>query len=93
MGTGEMRTGSLWVIAIGLAALMSGCGSFSNLLTSQQSMPPQLTPEQEAQEDQKCQADGYQLNTPAYDYCRGEMAKQRTYTERVQAVPAQTAHR
>ena len=35
-------------------------------------MPPQLTPEQEAQEDQKCQSDGYQINTPAYDYCRGE---------------------
>jgi hypothetical protein len=96
MGTGEMRTGSLWLIAIGLAVLMTGCNSFSSfsdVLTSQQSMPPQLTPEQETQEDQKCQSDGYQLNTPAYQYCRGELAKQRVYAEQVQAVPAQTAHR
>lgn len=88
-----MRTSSLWVIAIGMAALVTGCSSVSSFLTSQQSMPAQLTPEQEAQEDQKCQSDGYQINTPAYDYCRGEQAKQRVSAERVQAVPAQTAHR
>jgi hypothetical protein len=93
MGAGEMRTGSLSVIAIGLAVLLTGCGSVSNLFTSQQSMAPQLTPEQEAQEDQKCQADGYQINTPAYNYCRGEQAKQRTYAQQVQGVPAQSAHR
>ncbi len=88
-----MRTGSLWVVAIGLAVLVTGCNSVSNLLSSQQSMAPQLTPEDEAREDQKCQTDGYQANTPAYQYCRGELAKQRTYAQQVQPVPAQTAHR
>jgi hypothetical protein len=67
------------LIVIGLMVLMTGCSSVSNMFGPQAAA--QLTPEQEAQEDQKCQTDGYQANTPAYTYCRGELAKQRTIAE------------
>ena len=70
-----MRAASMRLMAIGLMVLTTGCNSASNLFSSQAAA--QLTPEQEAQEDQKCQTDGYQANTPAYTYCRGELAKQR----------------
>ena len=63
-------------------------------MAAQPSAP--LAPEEEAREDQKCQQDGYQLNTPAYQYCRGELAKQRAVADMAttrQPVPPMTAHR
>ena len=52
------------------------------------SSPPPLSPAEEAQEDQKCQSSGYQLNTPAYTFCRGELARQRAITENSPPVPS-----
>jgi hypothetical protein len=88
-----MRRAATTLIAISLIVLATGCSSVSNLFSPQAAA--QLTPEQEAREDQKCQSDGYQLNTPAYTYCRGELARQRTIAETVRAVPPPpiTAHR
>jgi hypothetical protein len=73
------------VIAISLALLAAGCssGSGSSGLSSwfKPAPPPPLSPEAEAAEDQKCQSTGYQINTPAYEYCRGELARQRQTVE------------
>jgi hypothetical protein len=74
-----MRRAATKLIAIGLIVLTTGCSSVGNLFGPQAAA--QLTPEEEAQEDQKCQTDGYQINTPAYTYCRGELAKQRKTAE------------
>jgi hypothetical protein len=95
-----MARGVTRVFAIGLAVLVAGCSSGNNLFNSvnlfgPQAAPP-LSPEEEAAEDQKCQTDGYQLNTPAYQYCRGELAKQRAMAAVAttsQGVPPMTAHR
>jgi hypothetical protein len=97
-----MALGATRVLAIGFAALaVAGCSSGNgwfnsvNLLGPQTTAPP-LSPEEEAAEDQKCQTDGYQLNTPAYQYCRGELAKQRAVAAIAttpQPVPPMTAHR
>jgi hypothetical protein len=73
------------VIALSLALLAAGCssGSGSGGLSEwfKPAPPAPLSPELEAQEDQKCQTDGYQINTPAYTYCRGELARQRQAVE------------
>jgi hypothetical protein len=74
-----MRRASKNLIAISLAVLTTGCSSVSNLFSPQAAA--QLSPEEEAREDQKCQTDGYQINTPAYTYCRGELARQRQAVE------------
>jgi hypothetical protein len=81
-----MQLSLVRVIAIVLAALATGCSSNSGLLSSAASNRP-LSPEEEAQEDQKCQSSGYQINTPAYEYCRGELARQRTIADNYQPVP------
>jgi len=88
------------VFAIGFAVLVAGCSSGNNLFSNVGGIfapqAPALTPEEEAAEDQKCQTDGYQLNTPAYQYCRGELAKQRAMAAVAttpQGVPPMTAHR
>jgi hypothetical protein len=95
-----MTAGLTRVFAISLTVLMAGCSSGSNLFNSVNIFGPQttapLSPEEEAREDQKCQQDGYQLNTPAYQYCRGELAKQRAVAEIAttpQPVPPMSAHR
>jgi hypothetical protein len=96
-----MALGVTRVFAIGFAVLVAGCSSGNNWFNSvnllgPQTTPPPLSPEQEAAEDQKCQQDGYQLNTPAYQYCRGELAKQRAVADMAmtpQPVPPMTAHR
>jgi hypothetical protein len=99
-----MARGVTRVFAIGFAVLMvAGCSSgggnswFNSVnLFGPQTTPPALSPEEEAAEDQKCQTDGYQLNTPAYQYCRGELAKQRAVAAIAttpQPVPPMTAHR
>jgi hypothetical protein len=97
-----MALGVTRVLAIGFAVLVAGCSSGGNLFNSVNvgnifaPQAPALTPEEEAAEDQKCQTDGYQLNTPAYQYCRGELAKQRAMAAVAttpQAVPPMTAHR
>jgi hypothetical protein len=98
-----MALGLTRVFAIGFAVLMvAGCSSGGNSwfnsvnLFGPQTTAPPLSPEEEAAEDQKCQTDGYQLNTPAYQYCRGELAKQRAMTAVAttpQPVPPMTAHR
>jgi hypothetical protein len=96
-----MALGLTRVLAIGFAVLVAGCSSGESWFNSvnlfgPQTTPPPLSPEQEAAEDQKCQADGYQLNTPAYQYCRGELAKQRAVADMAttrQPVPPMTAHR
>jgi hypothetical protein len=95
-----MAVGLTRVLAIGLTVLVAGCSSGSNLFNSVNIFGPQatapLSPEEEAREDQKCQQDGYQLNTPAYQYCRGELAKQRAVAEIAttpQPVPPMSAHR
>jgi hypothetical protein len=95
-----MARGLTRVFAIGFAILVAGCSSGNNLLGNVgsifQPQAPALTPEEEAAEDQKCQTDGYQLNTPAYQYCRGELAKQRAMAAVAttpQGVPPMTAHR
>jgi hypothetical protein len=82
------------VVAISLALLAAGCSSGSGLSgLFGSAAPPPLTPEQEAQEDQKCQSTGYQIHTPAYDYCRGELARQRQAVEVYQGgVPPIFAH-
>jgi hypothetical protein len=80
------------VIAIMLAALVAGCSSGSGLFGTASSQAP-LSPAEEAQEDQKCQSTGYQINTPAYEYCRGELARQRTVADRSQPAPPMSAHR
>jgi hypothetical protein len=94
-----MKAGLTRVLAIGLTVLVTGCSSGNNLF-SRSFFEPQpsapLSPEEEAREDQKCQQDGYQLNTPAYQYCRGELAKQRAVAEIAttpQPVPPMSAHR
>jgi hypothetical protein len=70
------------VIAISLALLAAGCSSGSGSSSwFKPAPPPPLSPEVEAQEDQKCQSTGYQINTPAYEYCRGELARQRQTVE------------
>jgi hypothetical protein len=95
-----MARGLTRVFAIGFVVLVAGCSSGNNMIGNvgnifaPQVPPP--TPEQEVAEDQKCQTDGYQLNTPAYQYCRGELAKQRAVAEvatTAQPVPPMTAHR
>jgi hypothetical protein len=96
-----MAAGLTRVFAIGLTILVAGCSSGGNLFNSVNIFGPQtaaapLSPEEEAREDQKCQQDGYQLNTPAYQYCRGELAKQRAVAEIAttpQPVPPMSAHR
>jgi hypothetical protein len=96
-----MARGLTRVFAIGFAVLMAGCSSGNNLFSNVGSnlfspQPAALSPEEEAAEDQKCQTDGYQLNTPAYQYCRGELAKQRAMAAVAttpQPVPPMTAHR
>jgi hypothetical protein len=95
-----MVRGATRVFAIGFAVLVAGCSSDNNLFNSVNIFGPQaaapLSPEEEAAEDQKCQTDGYQLNTPAYQYCRGELAKQRAMAAVAttpQGVPPMTAHR
>lgn len=70
--------------AIILALLVTGCSSGGGMFAPKQAA---LSPEQEAQEDQRCQSDGYQLNTPAYQYCRGELARQRSVAEVDVAAP------
>jgi hypothetical protein len=80
------------VIAITLAALVTGCSSGSGLFGTAFSPAP-LSPAEEAQEDQKCQSTGYQINTPAYEYCRGELARQRVAAESYQAVPSISPYR
>jgi hypothetical protein len=80
-----MQLGLTRVTAIFLAALVTGCSSVGDMF-SHKSTPP-LSPAEEAQEDQKCQSSGYQINTPAYEYCRGELARQRTVADRSQPVP------
>jgi hypothetical protein len=94
-----MTAGLTRVFAIGLTVLVAGCSSGNNLF-SRSFFEPQpsapLSPEEEAREDQKCQQDGYQLNTPAYQYCRGELAKNRAVAEMAttaQPVPPISAHR
>jgi hypothetical protein len=79
------------MIAIILAALATGCSSGGGLFGPE--AKPALSPAEEAQEDQKCQSSGYQINTPAYEYCRGELARQRTVADRTQPVPPMSAHR
>jgi hypothetical protein len=91
IGTGEMQSGLTGTIAIMLAGLVTGCSSANNPF-GQASSPP-LSTEQVAQEDQKCQSTGYQINTPAYDYCRGELARQRAMADVSQAPPPMSAHR
>ena len=99
-----MALGVTRVFAISFAVLtVAGCSSgggngwFNSVnLFGPQTTPPALSPEEEAAEDQKCQTDGYQLNTPAYQYCRGELAKQRAVAAIAttpQPVPPMTAHR
>src|SRR5271168_4033209 len=92
IGTGEMRLDLTRVIAISLAVLATGCSSGSSLF-GPQTPAPALSPEQEAQEDQQCQSNGYQINTPAYQYCRVEIAKQREIAISGQPVPPMSAHR
>jgi hypothetical protein len=95
-----MALGLTRVLVIGFAVLVAGCSSGSNLFSNVGNIfEPQaapLSPEEEAREDQKCQTDGYQLNTPAYQYCRGELAKQRAVAAVAttpQGVPPMSAHR
>jgi hypothetical protein len=96
-----MALGLTRVFVVGFAVLVAGCSSGTNLFNNVNlpglgGAPPPLSPEQEAAEDQKCQTDGYQLNTPAYQYCRGELAKQRAVAEIAttpQGVPPMSAHR
>jgi hypothetical protein len=95
-----MARGLTRVFAIGFAVLVAGCSSGNNLMSNVGNIfspqPAALSPEEEAAEDQKCQTDGYQLNTPAYQYCRGELAKQRAMAAVAttpQPVPPMTAHR
>jgi hypothetical protein len=97
-----MAIGLTRVFAIGFAVLVAGCSSGGNLFNSVnvgsifEPQAPALSPEEESAEDQKCQTDGYQLNTPAYQYCRGELAKQRAMAAVAttpQPVPPMTAHR
>ena len=95
-----MALGLTRVFAIGFAVLVAGCSSgnnlFSNVSNVFEPQPAALSPEEEAREDQKCQTDGYQLNTPAYQYCRGELAKQRAVAAIAttpQGVPPMSAHR
>jgi hypothetical protein len=95
-----MALGLTRVFAIGFAVLMAGCSSGNNLFSNVGNIfEPQaaaLSPEEEAREDQKCQTDGYQLNTPAYQYCRGELAKQSAVAAIAttpQGVPPMSAHR
>jgi hypothetical protein len=97
-----MALGLTRVLAISFAVLVAGCSSGNNLFNSVNvgnifsPQPAALTPEKEAAEDQKCQTDGYQANTPAYQYCRGELAKQRAVAEIAttpQPVPPMSAHR
>jgi hypothetical protein len=87
-----MRLALTGVTTIILAALAAGCSSSGGLFSVASSQAP-LSPEQEAQEDQKCQSTGYQFNTPAYQYCRSELARQRAAAESYQAVPSISAHR
>jgi hypothetical protein len=87
-----MRLALTRVTAIILAALVAGCSSGGGWFSTASSQTP-LSPEEEAQEDQKCQSTGYQINTPAYEYCRGELARQRTVADRTQPAPPMSAHR
>jgi hypothetical protein len=88
------------MLAMAFAVLVAGCSSGNNWfngvsLLGPQAAPP-LSPEEEASEDQKCRTDGYELNTPAYQYCRGELAKQRAIAAVAttpQSVPPMSAHR
>jgi hypothetical protein len=92
----EMAAGLKRAFAISLTILMAGCSSSNNLLSGSIFQPQPaapLSPEEEAREDQKCQQDGYQLNTPAYQYCRGELTKQREVAASAQPVPPMSAHR
>jgi len=73
------------MIAIILAALATGCSSGGGLFGP--AAKEAVSPAEEAQEDQKCQSSGYQINTPAYEYCRGELARQRAAVESYQPVP------
>jgi hypothetical protein len=73
------------MIAIILAALSTGCSSGGGLFGP--AAKPALSPAEEAQEDQKCQSSGYQIDTPAYEYCRGELARQRAMVDSYQPVP------
>ena len=93
-----MRPAVNWSCAIVLAALVAGCSNGVSLFGDGGSVfnsgslfggssPPPLSPAEEAQEDQKCQSSGYQLNTPAYTYCRGELARQRAIAETAPSVP------
>jgi hypothetical protein len=96
-----MAAGLKRALATCLTVLLAGCSSGNNVFSNvgnifqpQASAP--LSPEEEAREDQKCQQDGYQLNTPAYEYCRGELAKQRAVAEMAmtpQPAPPISAHR
>jgi hypothetical protein len=81
-----MRLALTGVTAIILAALVTGCSSVSGLFSTASGQAP-LSPEQEAQEDQQCQSTGYQINTPAYEYCRGELTRQRAVADRSQPAP------
>ena len=86
-----MRPALTRLMAISLAVLATGCSSGSGLFSAPPA--PSLSPEEEAQEDQKCQSTGYQINTPAYEYCRGELARERTIASTSQQVPPYSAHR
>jgi hypothetical protein len=88
---GEMQPGLTRVTAIFLAAMLTGCSSVSDMFSHE--LTPAQSPAEEAQEDQKCQSSGYQINTPAYEYCRGELARQRTVADRSQPAPPLSAHR
>jgi hypothetical protein len=80
----QLKTTS--VIAILLAAPMMGCSTGSGFFGSA-AAPPQAAAADDSQDDQKCQSSGFQLNTPAYEYCRTEITRQRTLAENFQATP------
>jgi hypothetical protein len=80
-----MQLALMRVVAIALALAAAGCTVGTGLFSG--NAPPPVSPEQDAQEDRQCQSTGYQINTPAYDYCRGELARHRAVAENIEPVP------
>jgi hypothetical protein len=85
------------ILAIALAGLVAGCSNTGSLFNGGSLSGPGQNALQaaadDAQEDQLCQSSGYQINTPAYEFCRGELARGRAAAENQRAAPANRVQR